>query len=659
MESRWDESALDLPDDPAAARLLECAYGSRLLGSDPALVLHGGGNTSVKSVISDVTGAEVHVLYVKGSGHDLATIGPAGFAPLRLARLHELLTVERLSDAQMVNELRCALTDASAPDPSIESLLHAMLPFAAVQHSHADVIVTVTNLADGADRIAELFGDSVVVIPYTMPGFDLTRVCAREWPAQAHRGTLGMVLMNHGLFTFGDTTRDAYERHVELISRAEEYLATRAPRGAPGTAALPRVARAGLASLRKDLSDAAGFPLVVRRHSGPPVAEFVGRADLATITGRGPATPDHIIRTKLRPLVGTDVDAYANWYRAYFARNHQRSTHPLTMLDPAPRVVLDPALGMLTAGRSSKDAAIVADIYEHTMGIITRGEALGGYTALDEAPLFDVEYWELEQAKLRRAGAPRAFAGEVVLVTGAASGIGKACAAAFLAAGASVAGVDRAETIAGTFGGPEWLGLPADVTDSVAMDAALDAVIERFGGIDVVVACAGTFGASATIAEFDVDSWRQTMSVNADSVADLFHRCAPLLALSPRGGRVVVVASKNVPAPGAGAGAYSASKAALTQLARVAALEWAGAGVRVNVVHPDAVFDTGLWTPELLAERAAKYAMTVEEYKRRNLLHTEVTSATVAAGVLRLCTADFAATTGAQIAIDGGSDRII
>lgn len=659
MDSRWTDGALDPPGDDAAARLAECVHGSRLLGSDPALVLHGGGNTSVKATITDVTDAPVEVLYVKGSGHDLATIGPQGFAALRLARLRELLTVERLSDAQMVNELRCALIDASAPDPSIESLLHAMLPFAAVQHSHADVIVTLTNLTDGAERIAEVFGDSVVVIPYTMPGFDLTQACTREWPRQAHEGTLGMVLMNHGLFTFGSTTREAYERHVGLISRAEDYLARAVPPAARATAPLPPVAREDLVALRRRLSDAAGFPLVVRRHASPSVAEFVSRVDLAPVSTRGPATPDHIIRTKLRPLVGTDVDAYTSWYRGYFERNRTRSEASLTMLDPAPRVVLDPVIGMLTTGRSAKDASIVADIYEHTMGIITAGEALGGYAALDEGPLFDVEYWELEQAKLRRAGAPRPFAGEVVLVTGAASGIGKACADAFLAAGASVVGIDQADSVVEAFSSPEWLGLVTDVTDGTAVGKALDRAVEHFGGIDVVIACAGTFGASQTIAQLDLDAWRQTMKLNVDSVAELFHVCAPLLALAPRGGRVVVVASKNVPAPGAGAGAYSASKAALTQLARVAALEWAEHGVRVNTVHPDAVFDTGLWTEQLLGERAAKYGMTVEQYKRRNLLHMEINSATVAAGILRLCSNDFAATTGAQIAIDGGSDRII
>jgi NAD(P)-dependent dehydrogenase (short-subunit alcohol dehydrogenase family) len=314
---------------------------------------------------------------------------------------------------------------------------------------------------------------------------------------------------------------------------------------------------------------------------------------------------------------------------------------------------------MLTIGRRGKDSDIARDIYLHTMDVIEGAETLGGYQALPAADLFDVEYWELEQAKLRLAGAPPAMAGKVAFVTGAASGIGRACASALLAAGASVVGVDLSESVVGTFSGPEWLGLQLDVTDADATATAIRRGVERFGGLDVLVVAAGIFPASAPIAELDADAWRRTMAVNVDSVASLFSAAHPLLALAPGGGRVVVIASKNVPAPGPGAAAYSASKAALTQLSRVAALEWAGDGIRVNLVHPDAVFDTALWTPELIAERAARYGMSVDEYKRRNLLHTQVTSADVGALTVALCGPAFVATTGAQIPIDGGSDRVI
>jgi NAD(P)-dependent dehydrogenase (short-subunit alcohol dehydrogenase family) len=399
--------------------------------------------------------------------------------------------------------------------------------------------------------------------------------------------------------------------------------------------------------------------MVVTRHTDSRTAGFVARSDLGSLATRGPATPDHVIRTKRVPMVGTDLDAFAADYRAYFDANKDRRGVALTMLDPAPRVVLDPRLGMLTIGRRGKDSDIARDIYLHTMDVIEGAETLGGYQALPAADLFDVEYWELEQAKLRLAGAAPAMAGRVAFVTGAASGIGRACAAALLAAGASVVGVDLSDSVADAFAGPEWLGLQLDVTDTDATAEAIRRGVERFGGLDVLVVAAGIFPTSAPIAELDAGAWRRTMAVNVDSVASLFSAAHPLLALAPRGGRVVVIASKNVPAPGPGAAPYSASKAALTQLSRVAALEWAGDGIRVNMVHPDAVFDTALWTPELIAERAARYGMSVEDYKRRNLLHTEITSADVGALTVALCGPAFVATTGAQIPIDGGSDRVV
>ncbi|MEO6886992.1 MAG: bifunctional aldolase/short-chain dehydrogenase [Jatrophihabitantaceae bacterium] len=654
MRNRWNTDEVDTSAGP----LGECVYGSRLLGSEPSLVLHGGGNTSVKSRGVDVTGAEVELIHVKGSGWDLATIQAAGFAPLRLSRLRSVLGVPALSDAAMMNEFRCALTDSSAPDPSVEALLHAHLPFAAVLHSHADVIVTLTNVADGAASVRTVFGDDVIVVPYCMPGFDLARLVAQSWQAQYRPGMVGMVLLNHGLFTFGDTTRQAYDRHIDLITRAENHLAAQAV-ALPDAAPLPAVPALELAGLRGAISELVGHPMIVVRHTDPQTAAFVARPDLGSVATRGPATPDHVIRTKRVPMIGSDLAAYADDYRAYFAANENRRGVALTMLDPAPRIVLDPRLGMLAVGRRAKDADIARDIFAHTMGVVEGAEALGGYQALPAQDLFDVEYWELEQAKLRLAGTALPMAGSIAFVTGAASGIGRACASALLDAGTSVVGVDLSESIVETFSGPEWLGLQLDVTDAEATAEAIQTGVERFGGLDILVVAAGIFPVSAPIAELDATAWRRTMAVNVDSVATLFSAAHPLLALAPTGGRVVLIASKNVPAPGPGAAAYSASKAAVTQLARVAALEWADDGIRVNMVHPDAVFDTGLWTPELITERAARYGLSVEQYKRRNLLHTEITSADVAALVAQMAGPVFAATTGAQIPIDGGSDRVI
>jgi rhamnose utilization protein RhaD (predicted bifunctional aldolase and dehydrogenase)/NAD(P)-dependent dehydrogenase (short-subunit alcohol dehydrogenase family) len=675
MKNSWDEQAAPSPNDP----LGQCVYASRLLGSEPSLVLHGGGNTSVKSTVRDVTGAEVEVLHVKGSGWDLATIEEPGFAPLRLDRLRALLELESLTDSRMMNELRCALLDAAAPDPSVESLLHALIPDAFVLHTHADAVLTLTNLHDGEARIREVYGDDVLVVPYVMPGFDLAKRC-RELIA-ADRGALPLppviVLLRHGVFTYGPSAKAAYDRMIDVVDRAERYIRAHT-RPTPSEPALepetgtetgtrtatgsepetgPKADLGALAELRRTVSHAAGTPLIATRVATPAVMAFCRRADLASVANQGPATPDHVIRTKRTPLIGRDVERFVQDYTDYFdAHVGERGA---AMLDPAPRVVLDPELGMVTFGRRAKDADIAADVYCHTMGVIGRAEQLGGYRALPPADVFDVEYWELEQAKLRRSGAAPEFAGEVALVTGAASGIGRACALALLERGAVVVGLDVDPAVHMVAGPPEYLGVVADLTRPEEVDAGIRAAVERFGGVDILVAAAGVFGRSEPIAALDTARWQNVMAINVDAFSTLLAKLHGLLAAAPRYGRVVLIGSKNAAAPGPGAAAYSVSKAAATQLARVAALEWAADGIRVNVVHPDAVFDTGLWTPELIRSRAEHYGLTPEQYKQRNLLGTEVTSAVVGRLVADLCGPSFRATTGAQIPVDGGSDRII
>lgn len=653
-EDLWDDRIAPAASDPLA----ECVYGSRLIGSDPAMVLHGGGNTSVKAPFPDITGAEVEALWVKGSGWDLASIEKAGFAPLPIDRLRQLLDLDRLSDTGMMRELSAARLDPAAPQPSVESLLHALIPHRAVLHSHADVIVTLTNLADGAARVREVLGEDVLIVPYVMPGFDLARVVRDMWPQGGDRSS-GMVLLNHGLFTYGDTTRQAYRRHTELISRADRWLEEHAPHPAAEGGPMGRVDPVELARLRRDISRAAGRPVISVRHDSAQVARFVSRPDLSSVATRGPLTPDHIIRTKRIPMVGRDLASYTDHYRRYYQRNLHRARGETTMLDPAPRVVLDSEIGMLAVGATASDAKVASDIYHHTIPVVTRAEDhLGGYQALSEGDLFEVEYWELEQAKLARKGGTPELSGMVAVVTGAASGIGRACAAELMERGAVVVGLDLSPSVVDAFDSLSWLGVTCDVTDRSAQAGALARAVERFGGIDIVVVCAGIFSTSA-IADLDRSAWRRAMAVNVDAAADLLSDVHPFLRLAPAGGRVVVVSTRNVPAPGPGASAYSASKAALTQLARVAALEWASDGIRVNIVNPDAVFDTGIWSDGLIAERAAHYDIDVESYKRRNLLGTEVTSAHVAAVVAELVGDRFAATTGAQIPIDGGNERVV
>jgi rhamnose utilization protein RhaD (predicted bifunctional aldolase and dehydrogenase)/NAD(P)-dependent dehydrogenase (short-subunit alcohol dehydrogenase family) len=684
MQSSWDDQEASAYPGDVAQRV----YTSRLLGRDPDLVLHGGGNTSVKVRAPNVFGEDEELLYVKGSGWDLATIEEAGFAPVRMSHLLRLVRLDALSDVQMASELRLATTSPSAPAPSVEAILHAILPHKFVDHTHADALVAVTNTAEGEDRVRGIYGDRVVVVPYVMPGFELAKACASLYPRQASPRTIGMVLMNHGVFSFGEDARVAYERMIELVSLAERYLADRgAWRASVAPAAPPdRPLRHELAALRRDVSAAAGAPVVLASHTDPRALAFARRDDLATVSQQGPATPDHVIRTKRLPQVGRDVAAYREAYERYFAAHARDHRVPagrqpesrgeagggggrparepggapsLQMLDPAPRVILDAELGMCTVGRTVRDAAIAEEVYRHTIDIILGATALGGYRALGAREIFEVEYWDLEQAKLKKGGRLPPFAGEVALVTGAASGIGKACVESLLARGAAVAALDVNPAIAGLFGRPDVLGVRCDVGDEEAVRGALEATARAFGGVDMLILNAGVFPASRRIADLPLAEWDRTMRVNVDANLSLMREAHPLLKLSPRGGRVAVVGSKNVPGPGPAMAAYSSSKAALTQLARVAALEWGADGIRVNVLHPDAVFDTGLWTEEVLRSRAASYGLTLEQYRTKNVLRAEVGSRHVAELAAELCGPLFARTTGAQIPVDGGNDRVI
>ena len=663
MKSLWsDAEAAGFEGD-----LAQRVYTSRLLGRDKSLVLHGGGNTSVKIRGRDLLGGELEVLHVKGSGWDLEHIEPAGFAPVRLDHLVALSRLPALSDPDMVNELRTHMLRADAPTPSVEAILHAILPYKFVDHTHSDAVLALSNTPGGERHIRELYGEQVVVIPYVMPGFDLARVCAEIFPRDVRPGTIGMVLLNHGIFSFGATAREAYERMIALVDAAERaldregawHLPAPAATVAAATAAAATPQRQARAEFRKELSRAAGFPLVVATHDDAGSLAFARWPGAAEASRFGPATPDHVIRTKPWPLVGRDVAGFAADYTRYFDAHAPHAREKKTMLDAAPRVIVDPEWGIATAGRSAKEAAIVFDIYSHTVQSIQRSVRLGGWRPVGERDLFDVEYWDLEQAKLRKGGATPALAGEVALVTGAASGIGKACVQALLARGAAVVGLDLDAAVATLHRRPDFLGLQCDVADAARVAASMEAGVRAFGGVDMVILNAGVFPGGTRIAELADDAWRRVMRVNLDANLSLLREAHPLLRAAARGGRVVVIGSKNVPAPGPGAAAYSASKAALTQLARVAALEWGGDGIRVNTLHPNAVFDTGIWSEAVLAERARQYGLTVEAYKTNNVLHVEVTSRDVAELAAEMCGPLFAKTTGAQLPIDGGNDRVI
>ena len=653
MKDLWDDDgAAECGDDLLALRV----YSSRLIGQSADLVLHGGGNTSVKASFTDIFGVAHDVLYVKGSGWDLATIKAAGFAPVKLDSLLQLSRFDQLSDADMVSAQRAAMLDPSAPTPSVEAILHALIPYRFVDHTHADAVVALSNTPDGEARIRSLYGDRMLIVPYVMPGFVLAKKVAELTAGIDWSKLEGMVLMNHGIFSFADDAKESYQRMIRFVSQAQDALGQRPSPSVDGVAVPPLA----LASLRREVSRVAGTAMLARFDGTPASYAFANIENVRDIATRGPLTPDHVIRTKRVPLIvdgepASAVDSFARKYQAYFEENTDGT---LTMLDSAPRWAVWPTKGTVAFGTRATEVNIVSDIVAHTIGAISDAERLGGWCALPAADIFAVEYWELEQAKLSKAPAGLPLQGRCAVVTGGASGIGYACAVALAKQGAQVTVLDMDPAVTSVFDLPAIHGVVCDVTEVAQVRDAIDSSVAHTGGLDILVSNAGIFSASNLVGEMPEEEWQRSLDINLSGAMHAVRESIPYLRLGWEPA-VVIIGSKNVPAPGPGAGAYSVAKAGLTQLARVLALELAGDGVRVNTVHPNAVFDTAIWTEEVLASRAARYGMSIEAYRKSNLLHQEITSNDVAAMVCAMAGATFRCTTGAQVPVDGGTERIV
>ena len=632
-------------------------YTSRLLGRDASLVLHGGGNTSVKSTATNLFGEVEEILYVKGSGWDLATIEAEGFAPVKMDMLLKMAELKVLSDTDMVKYQRLAMINPSAPNPSVEAILHAIIPFKFVDHTHTDAVVTITNTDGGEDKIKELYGDKVLVIPYIMPGFVLAKLVYDMTVGIDWSKLEGMILMNHGLFTFSDDAKKSYEKTIELVDRAEKYLEAKG--------AVLNVEKAEvnielltLAKIRKEVSTLKGNAIISILNDSDLAVHF-SKQNIEKIAVQGPLTPDHVIRTKRVPaILGDDFTAdlanFVKEYKEYFEANKRDET----LLNPAPNFAILKGGGTLSFGANAKEANIIKDINEHTYEAILKAQMLGGYKALSASNIFEVEYWSLEQAKLKGGGKLPEFSGKVAVVTGAASGIGLAIAKMLNARGAAVVALDINPDVEMMFNKADFIGVKCDLTSSEDIQKAVAKTVKSFGGIDIVVSNAGIFTPSENLESLSDENWQRSMNINLTSHQKLIKYTAPFLKLGVDA-TIIMVASKNFPAPGKGAAAYSVAKAGQTQLGRIAALELGEFGVRVNTLHPHAVFDTAIWSDEVLASRAKAYNMSVEEYKTNNVLKTEIKSNDVAELVCAMAGKPFAKTTGSQVAIDGGSDRII
>jgi rhamnose utilization protein RhaD (predicted bifunctional aldolase and dehydrogenase)/NAD(P)-dependent dehydrogenase (short-subunit alcohol dehydrogenase family) len=677
MQNRWSDAdaaamVARYVDQGVNEDLALRVYTTRLLGSDPRLVLHGGGNTSVKTRMTDILGDPLDVLCVKGSGWDMGVIEPAGLPAVRLEPLRRLERLEALTDEEMVNVQRLNLLDSTAPNPSVETLLHAFLPQKFIDHTHANAVLSLTDQPDGEAIVRELYGDRVAYIPYIMPGFLLARTAARivrETP-----GVKGMVLLKHGIFSFDDDGRTAYELMIDFVSMAEERLArgrrtlvqAAVPGGLAPVAAVAPVLR-GLTALADPAAEGGRRPFVLEHRAGPAVMDFVNAADLDRIANSGVATPDHVIRTKPAPLIlpapraddlagfraaaEAALGRYVEAYHAYFARNNARLGGIKTELDPMPRIVAVKGLGIFALGKSSKEARIAADVYEAAIEVITGAEGIGRFESISEADLFDVEYWSLEQAKLGKGG-EKPLQRRIVAVTGGAGGIGAATARAFAAAGAEVAVLDlNPEAAAGVARPLGGIGIACDVTDPASVTAAIEAVVARFGGLDILVSNAGAAW-QGRIGEVDEAVLRQSFELNFYGHQRAAQAAVKVMKAQGFGGQLLFNASKQAVNPGPDFGPYGLPKAATLFLSRQYALDHGRDGIRANAVNADRV-RSGLLTDEMVAARSKARGLSEADYMGGNLLGREVTAADVAQAFVDLALA--AKTTGSVTTVDGGN----
>jgi rhamnose utilization protein RhaD (predicted bifunctional aldolase and dehydrogenase)/NAD(P)-dependent dehydrogenase (short-subunit alcohol dehydrogenase family) len=680
MKSGWVDSeaqaAIDrYARDGISRDLALRVYTTRLIGRDPKLVLHGGGNTSVKTTMADLLGEEVAVLCVKGSGSDMAAIEPAGLPAVRLDRLRKLRARAALADEELVRIQRASLLEPAAPNPSVEILLHAFLPHKFIDHTHANAILSIVDQPDGEAICAGLYDGRASIVPYVMPGFALAKKAADIYEAKP--GVEGLILHKHGIFTFGESAREAYERMIALVTLAEERL-QKNRKAAFVTAQLPQAIAPldavapilrGACSRKDDKIEGAWRHMILDFRASPAILNFVNGAELARYSQAGVVTPDHTIRTKNWPLVTVAperermddfkraaqaaVTDFGERYQAYFARHNARAGGIKRALDPLPRVALVPGLGLFGLGRSKEDAKIAADLAQCAVETITDAEAIGRFESISEAEMFDMEYWPLEQAKLGTA-AEKPLAGEIAVITGGGGTIGAATAKAFAAAGAEVALLDcdeRAAANAAKTIGTAALAVKCDVTDAASVGEAFARVVAAFGGVDIVVSNAGAAW-QGRIGEVDEDVLRKSFELNFYGHQRVAQAAVKIMLAQGTGGCLLFNVSKQAVNPGPNFGPYGLPKAATLFLVRQYAVDYGADGIRANAVNADRV-RSGLLTDAFIAERSKARGVSEKDYLSGNLLGREVTADDVAQAFLHQALE--LKTTGDVTTVDGGN----
>ena len=667
-------------------------YTSKLLGSNPNLVLHGGGNTSIKLKQKNILGEEQDVLFVKASGADLANMTPEGFVGLDLSFLRKLHTLDSLEDEEMESQLEIHKLLKSHLNPSVEALLHAFLPPKYIDHTHADSILILTNQTEGTGLVKKALGPRVAVLPYTMSGLPLAKAVAAQYAKQSDLEAI--VIINHGIFTFGEDALTSYERMIAYVDRAEKYVTQRiedTPLITPRTDfSLAKDAKSLAAHLSQVLrgscahkgSDGNLRRLIVEYRSTPELLDVALSQEAPALCDSGVLTPDHVTRTKnkiayldyvpepddgLKEKVRQIIEDYVKNYRHYFQEQVKTKGLDRKELDPFPRVLLAAGLGLFTLGFSRKEAKVAADIAEHTIFAKVRAEGLGNYAPITDSHVFDMEYWRLQQRKTGPVS-PAPLQGQVALITGAGGAIGFGIADRLLAAGAAVvlSDIDEPRTqkarsiLKERNENAEVEIIPFDVTDFQSVAAAFDETSRRLGGIDIVIPNAG-IAHVAKIEDLDPLKMDQVIAVNLKGTFNTIKASIPVFKRQGTGGHIIVISSKNVFDPGAAFGAYSAAKAGAHQISKIAALELAEMGVRVNMVNPDAVFgdeeiSSKLWDlvgPDRMKSRGLDYEGLKEYYRNRNLLKTQVMAEHVG-NVVVFFAADLTPTTGTSFPVDGG-----
>ncbi len=678
MKSAWNERDARAAVDRYAkagvdAELALLLYSTRLLGRDPKLVLHGGGNSSLKTVARDLSGNKVAVLRVKGSGYDMGAIEPAGFPAVRLEPLRALRARKALSDAEMAKAQRAYLIDPQAPSPSVEMLLHAFMPAKFVDHTHATALLSLIDQPNAKKLCAEVFGRRLGFVPYRMPGFGLAKKAAEVFDKNPK--VEGLILDKHGIFTFGDDAREAYERMIGFVARAENRLkkgrkvfaGAKLPKPMASALDVAPILR-GACTLRDVCGEGAHQRPILDFRTSDAILNYVNGKELARYARAGVITPDHVIRVKPWPLIlaatqAGKLGAFANAarkaahkfidaYAGYFARNRKRANGAV-MHDPAPRVVLVPGLGLFGLGASAKEAAIAADIAQAAAEGIAGAEALGRFTSISQAEMFDCEYWPPELAKL---GARKVLplAGQVAVVTGAGGAIGAATASAFAAAGAAVALLDIDEKAAREKAkaiGDGAIALECDVTDTASVRRAFDQVVASFGGVDIAISNAGAAW-QGRIGEIDESTLRKSFELNFFAHQKVAQAAVKIMLAQGTGGCLLFNVSKQAVNPGADFGPYGLPKAATLFLVRQYALDYGAAGIRANAVNADRI-RSGILTGDFIKQRAKARGVSEKDYMSGNLLGREVTAQDVAQAFLAQALA--LKTTADVTTVDGGN----